>query len=144
MARELRYTTYNSSEESEPIDVYLGPEGDDTKEEKFVFRPMIAGTDIMDLLGSLTSENSSEVAKATMKLLDLAVTPDDHGRFFEYISDPDNMVGPFVLEDIAVGLAEQYMRVPTERGSNSSNGSAPSGSGREASPSKDKAKTSRR
>lgn len=141
MARQFHYTTYTSSEDLEPIEINIGPPDNETT---FLFRPMIAGTDVMGLLEGLSSESAAEVATATMKLLSDAVTEDDHDAFFEFISDADNMVGPMTLENIAMDLAETYMTVPTEQERSSSNGSAPSGAGHGGASSKGKAKTSRR
>lgn len=141
MARQFHYTTYTSSEDLEPIEIYVGPPDNETK---FLFRPMIAGTDVMALLSGLSSESAAEVAEATMKLLSDAVKSEDHDQFFEFISDADNMVGPMTLENIAMDLAETYMQVPTEQEQSSSNGSAPNGSGREGGSSKAKAPTSKR
>jgi hypothetical protein len=158
MARKLTFRTSKTSEELEPIEIEIGPEG---KEEVFHAAPMILGIDLLNLLSGIESDSAAEASKAVRKLFEIALGTDDehegaapadagehkdseHERFLKFISDKNNFVDAEILMDVALSLAEEYMGgVPTTPEQNSSNGSAPSGSGSKAGSSRRKAPVSK-
>jgi len=142
MARKLVFRTSRTSEELKPIEIEIGPEG---KEATFHAAPMILGIDLLNLLSGIESDSAAEASEAIQELFKLSLDKDgEHDRFIEFISDKDNFVDGEVLMDVAMSLAEEYMGgVPTTPEQNSSNGSAPSGSGSKASSSRRKAPASK-
>lgn len=137
--RTLTFETYTDDDDLEPIEVKVGPKG---KEEVFLANPMVPGVDILDLVAGLGSESAAENAQAVRKILTMAIIEEDQELFWEFVGEKKNFVGVTTLDNIAMGLAEEYMGgIPTAPEQSSSTGSAPNGSGPKAKSSK-KAATS--
>jgi hypothetical protein len=140
LARTLDFDTYTDSDDLEPIEIKLGPKG--KKKEVFHANPMIPGVELIDLVAGLSLNDPAENARAVRKIMDLAIVEDDRERFWEFVADPKNFVSMTKLDDIAMGLAEEYMGgVPTDSEPRSSSGSETNGSGRKGASSR-KAATS--
>lgn len=84
-------------------------------------------------LGLVTTEESADdsIAAALVRLIKGALSPDDHPRFDEALSNPAEPVDLGILRDVAGYIAEEYSARPTSPSPASSagrrmNGSKPS------------------
>lgn len=81
---------------------------------EFQCRGIIPGFVLLDLMGGLESPSSAVQVDAFRQLFVTAMEEEEYQRFMKVCTDPASGVGADTLIDIAQGLAEEYVKRPTE------------------------------
>ena len=139
MGRRLKFSTYSSTDEKEPIEIELN------ENDVFYFKPTMTGIQLLDTLEGIDNPSNAVASQAVKSLFreqlisdsseypdaDPPIPEDNVEAFFRYITNPNNHVDLPKLQEIANGLVEEIAAGrPTESSPKSDDGSATNGSGR--------------
>ena len=75
---------------------------------------MLPGMVFLDFMAHADEDNPTEMAQAVRGLLEQAIRPEEHERFFDFVGKPESEIGMETLMELAGYLGEKYAARPTQ------------------------------